>query len=329
LAPTRIDQLNHEGGIRLHPLPIAALRLLNMFPRLRCDLVAPRCDIFHAASLLRNLPRRHRLTATVHDLTPWILPECHMAATVAAEEAFAERVLKRADGLIADSENTRQDAIRMLGIVPEKIRVVHLGVPPSYNHVPVESVTRVARAFCLHKPYFLSVGTIEPRKNIDNLLDAWQSLPALFRRETELIVVGMPGWRSETTMRRLIQANSEDRGVRYLGYVPERDLPALTAGAVAFVYPSLYEGFGFPVAQAMAVGCPVITSNVSSLPEVTGGAAILIDPRSVADLTAAILRVGESPDLRSQLRAQGIERARQFTWERAASESLRYFSEIA
>jgi glycosyltransferase involved in cell wall biosynthesis len=117
--------------------------------------------------------------------------------------------------------------------------------------------------------------------------------------------------------------------VRYLGYVPEADLPGLTAGATGFLYPSFYEGFGIPVAQAMAAGCPVVTSNVSSLPEITGGAAVLIDPRSVAELSAAIQRLGESPGLRQQLRARGIERARRFTWERAAAESLRYFSEIA
>jgi len=130
-------------------------------------------------------------------------------------------------------------------------------------------------------------------------------------------------------MKRLRQANADNRGVRYLGYVAEPDLPALTAGATAFVYPSLYEGFGIPVAQAMAAGSPVITSNVSSLPEVTGGAAILIDPRSEAELTAAILRVGESSDLRAQLKTRGIERSQIFTWERAATESLAFFSDIA
>ena len=163
--------------------------------------------------------------------------------------------------------------------------------------MPVESINRVAKAFSLHKPYFLFVGSIEPRKNVDTLLSAWESLPVSFRDEHELVVAGLPGWRSDTTTKRLMQANSEKQGIRYLGYVPEPDLPALTAGAAAFVYPSLYEGFGIPVAQAMAAGCPVITSNVSSLPEITGGAAILIDPRSVAELSAAILRVGESSDL--------------------------------
>jgi alpha-1,3-rhamnosyl/mannosyltransferase len=328
LAPSRPD-LFHEGGIRLHPLRIATLLALNMLPPFFCGMLAPPCDIFHISNLLRNVPRRRRLTATVHDLTAWLLPDCHTPATVAADKSFAERVLRRADGLIAVSENTKRDAIRMLGLAPHKIRVIHLGVPPGYASVTRESIARVTGALALRKPYFLSVGTIEPRKNVDTLLTSWQSLPASFRDEYELIIAGLPGWRSDATTQRLMQATSENRGIRYLGYVPESDLPALTAGAAAFVYPSLYEGFGIPVAQAMAAGCPVITANVSSLPEITGGAAVLIDPQSVAELSAAILRVGESSDLRAHLKARGTERARRFTWEAAASESLRYFAEIA
>jgi alpha-1,3-rhamnosyl/mannosyltransferase len=323
LAPAN-SGLIHEGGIRLHPRQIATLLALNRLPRFFAGMMAPRCDIFHVSNLLRNTPARRRLTATVHDMTSWILPDCHTPGNLAADKTFADRVLKRADGLIAVSENTKRDAIRVLGISPEKIRVIHLGVPPAYTSVSNESNRRP-----VPKPHFLFVGTIEPRKNVNTLLDAWQSLPAAFRHEYDLVIAGMPGWRADTTTNRLVQANTENQGIRYLGYVPEPDLPALTAGATAFVYPSLYEGFGIPVAQAMAAGCPVITSNLSSLPEITGGAAILIDPRSVAELSAAIIRMGESPELRAQLKAQGIEQAKQFTWERAASESLQFFAEIA
>jgi glycosyltransferase involved in cell wall biosynthesis len=324
-----LHALNHEGGIRLHPLQIATLLALNRLPRFFSGTLAPPCHIFHASNLLRSIPKRPRLTATIHDVTTWILPEYHTPGNLAADHAYADRVFKRADGLIAVSENTKQDAIRVLGIAPDKIRVIHLGVPPAYRSVPTDSMTHVAQRLGLNKPYFLSIGTIEPRKNIDILLSAWESLPPSFRHEYELIVAGPPGWNSDLTMKRLHQANADNRGVRYLGYVAEPDLPALTAGATAFVYPSLYEGFGIPVVQAMAAGSPVITSNLSSLPEVTGGAAILIDPRSEAELTAAILRVGESSDLRAQLKTKGIERSRIFTWERAATDSLAFFSDIA
>ena len=321
--------LIHEGGIRFHPLQIATLLALNRLPRLFSTMLAPPSEIFHASNLLRNIPETAKLTATIHDMTAWSLPECHTTANIAADKAYAERVLKRADGLIAVSENTRRDAIQVLGLSPGKIRVIHLGIPPAYRSVPPHAIARVTRQLALHKRYFLSVGTIEPRKNLDALLTAWQTLPPSFRENYDLIVAGPPGWSSDATTRRLLQANTDNRGIRYIGYVPEPDLPALTAGATAFVYPSLYEGFGIPVAQAMAAGSPVITSNLSSLPEITGGAAVLIDPRSVTELTAAIQQVGDSPGLRARLKTQGIEQAKQFTWERAAAESLHYFSELA
>ena len=329
LAPAHAERLDHDGGPLMHPARIAVFLALNRLPRIFCDAAIPRCDVFHMSNLLRQPPRRPALSATLHDLSAWILPECHTPATVAGEKEFAERVVKRARGIMADSENTKRDAIRILGISPEKIRVVHLGVPGHYFSVPRESIDRVAAAYRLHLPYTLFVGTIEPRKNVDTLLTAWEALPASFRRENELVLAGMPGWRADTTMNRLLQANREGSGVRYLGYVPEADLPALTTGACAFVYPSLYEGFGIPVAQAMAAGCPVITSNNSSLPEVTGGAALLVDPLSAGEIAAAILEMRDAPDLRVRLREAGIARAAGFTWSAAASASLKYFAEIA
>ncbi len=302
---------------------------LSRLPAFVADMAVPGCDVFHVSSLLRGLPARPRLSTTLHDLTAWILPECHMPANVAAEKEFAERVLKRASGILADSESTKRDAIRILGIPPEKIRVVYLGVPPEYFSVPVESVDRVKAAYKLTRPYFLFVGTIEPRKNVDTLLAAWDGMSASFRHQNELVIAGMAGWRSEATMRRLFQAEHDESGIRYLKYVPEADLPGLTAGAKAFVYPSLYEGFGIPVAQAMAAGCPVITSNVSSLPEVAGDAALLIDPRSVSELRSAMAAIDESSDFRTCLAAASITRSQCFKWETAAAESLRYFADLA
>jgi alpha-1,3-rhamnosyl/mannosyltransferase len=138
----------------------------------------------------------------------------------------------------------------------------------------------------------------------------------------------MKGWNAGETERRLLRLSQEDSSVRYLGYVPEAQLVGLTAGAVALVYPSLYEGFGIPVAQALAAGCPVITSNLSSLPELASGSALLVDPRSAGEIAAAIRRVGESETLRSELSALGRARASVFTWPRACAESLEYFGKL-
>ena len=329
LAPENTDHIDHDGGPRIHPLKIAALLSLNRLPDFFCGLAIPRCNIFHCSNLLRAVPRKPMLTATVHDLTPWIMPELHSVANVAADRMFAERVLKRAAGVIAVSENTKRDATRILGITPEKIRVIPLGVPPAYFSVTSDDIQRVKIGRALTKPYFLFVGTIEPRKNVDSLLTAWGAMTESFRQENQLVIAGMPGWLADSTMNRLIQANRDGEGVRYLGYVAETDLPGLTAGARAFVYPSLYEGFGIPVAQAMATGCPVITSNVSSLPEVTGGAALLIDPGSPAELSSAMLKLGESEELRIRLASEGATIARKYTWRAAAASSQRFFEEVS
>jgi glycosyltransferase involved in cell wall biosynthesis len=323
LAPGELNQLLHPGGLRMYPRQILTLLALSRLPGFFTRMAAPRCDVFHISNLLRKSPAGVRLSATLHDLTPWILPQCHTARMVAADKEFASRVLARAAGVIAVSENTKHDAVRILNLNPEKIHVIYPGVSERYFNV-----TEHAAQSDLHKPYFLSVGTIEPRKNLDTLLNAWDSLPASFRHRYDLVIAGMPGWRSAPTVAR-IRTASHAGHIRYLGYVPEAAMPGLTAQATAIVYPSLYEGFGLPVAQAMAAGCPVITSAISSLPEITGGAALLVDPQSTAEITAAILKMGDSDALRIRLRAEGRTQAARFTWASAAAASLRYFAEIA
>jgi glycosyltransferase involved in cell wall biosynthesis len=313
--------LNHDGGPRHHFLKLAALSVLNRTGGILADFAVPRCDVFHISNLLHHPPRGPKLSATVHDLTSWIVPQCQTAVNVKADTEFARRVLVRANGLIAVSENTRQDAMRILGIHQDKIRVIHLGVPEAYFSAVVPAEPRF--------PYFLFVGTIEPRKNVDSLLSAWASLRPEFRQEHQLRIAGMKGWNSAATMRRLAQMSKDDPSIKYLGYVPEAAMPSLVAGAKALVYPSLYEGFGIPVVQAMAAGCPVITSNVSSLPEVAGDAALLVDPLSVTELADAMRRLGVSQALRDTLRLRGMARAKHFTWERAAAESLQYFTGLA
>jgi alpha-1,3-rhamnosyl/mannosyltransferase len=323
------EKLDHAGGLRLHGLQLAKLQTLNVLPAGVLDYLTSDAGVFHASNLLRTVPRPPRLSTTLHDLTAWIVPECHRPEQVAGDMAFADRILKRADGILAVSENTKRDAVRILGLKPEKIRVVYPGAAPEYFSVTKEAASRAANNYNLTRPYFLFAGTIEPRKNIDTLLTAWMQLPSSFRQEASLAILGMPGWKSAETLRRLTQLTREPSGVRYLGYVPESLVPGLTAGAQALIYPSYHEGFGIPVAQAMAAGCPVITSNVSSLPEITGGAALLIDPHSPAEIGSAIQRVRESTELSQRLSSAGLERARLFTWERAARESFEYFSELA
>ena len=306
-------KLDHEASALSRPATIARFALIKAmneigFPPL--DWLIRDADVFHATNLLRRAPRRAKLTATIHDLTCWLMPEVHTPGNVKADLEFADRILRCADGVIAVSENTRQDAIRLLSIAPDRIRTIHSGISESYfDAVPAERARR----------YVLYVGTIEPRKNLDTLLDAWALLKQSLRDEFDLVIAGPSGWSSDQTLARI------EREATYLGYVPEERLPGLTAGATVFVYPSLYEGFGFPVAQAMAAGVPVLTSNNSCLPEITGDAAILIDPRSAAAIASSLTRMLESESLLADLAARGRMRADLFRWEKCATQSLHFF----
>ncbi len=314
------DTYSHETSALSRPatlLRLAWLHALNYSGLPLADWAGPQVDVFHASHQLLNPPRKCRLTATLYDMTCWLVPETHAAANVRGARLFAERVMRRAAGLIAISHNSRQDAIRILGLNPDRIEVIYPGVADAFfEAAPVRPPG---------KPYILFVGTIEPRKNVDRLLDAYRQMAPSLRAEFELVVAGPAGWGNPATLARLSMAAG---GVRYLGYVPEEQLPALVAGASVFVYPSLYEGFGLPVAQAMAAGVPVVTSNVSSLPEVAGDAALLVDPQSPAEIRAAVEKILLSPDLAARLSAAGRQRARQYRWEHCAHRSLEFFRRL-
>lgn len=292
---------------------LGALALMNAMGPSAVDAACRRYDLFHASNMVRAAPRRARLTATLHDLTTLLMPELHTAGNIRADEYFAKNILRRAHGLIAVSENTKRDAVRLLGIAPERIEVIYSGVDDRFFK---------AKPLVRERPYVLFLGAIEPRKNVDVLLDAWEAIPSEFT----LLIAGPPGWKSESTIERL---RSGVGRVFYLGYVPEADIPALTAGAAAFAYPSLYEGFGFPVAQAMAAGVPVVTSNTSCLPEIVGEGGICVDPRSAAGIAAALNRILGDASLRAELGAAGRLRAQAYRWDECARRSLDFFRRVA
>jgi alpha-1,3-rhamnosyl/mannosyltransferase len=295
------------------------LRIANAGVPHSLDLLLPDADLFHISTQLRKPPEKLPLSATIHDCTVWLCPELHTQRNVRQFKSFAEAVFKRAKGLIAVSEHTKSDAVRILGLNPNRIEVIYSGVSDEYfeAHKNPSPFTR---------PYILCVGTIEPRKNLNLLLDAYAQLSTSTRDQFDLMIVGPAGWKSEGTMARLLTASP---GVRYLGYVPESEMPAVVAGATVMAYPSLYEGFGFPVAEAMACGVPVITSNVSSLPEVMGDAGLLIDPQSVGDLRDALESLLTSPSLRSCLGERGAVRSRAlFRWQTCAQKSLAFFRRL-
>ena len=325
-----VGSLTHESSVLSlwQTIPrLGVLLLSNVRGNPALSWMNKGTDIFHATNQIHNLVHGVRLTATLHDMTCWLMPELHTQANVIADKRFADKVLHRAAGLIAVSENTRQDALRILNLKPEKVVTIHSGIPDSFFDVTMSAAGEVAGRYGLDKPYILSVGTVEPRKNLDALLDAYLLLPTELRREHDLVLAGPMGWAANSTSQRI---RSGLPGVKYLGYVPENDLPAITKGARVFAYPSLYEGFGFPVAQAMACGVPVVTSSTSCLPEISGGGALHVDPKSPSEISHAIARVLESADLRDTLSKTGLQIAEaRYRWEVCAKKSWDFFASAA
>lgn len=223
---------------------------------------------------------------------------------------------RRARILLADSEATRQDLIRLYGAQPQRIRVVYPAVDERFSPqaLPGEAET-IRQTYHLPSTYLLYVGTLQPRKNLGVLIEALNHT----RSDVTLAVVGGVGWGGEAArLQSLVARLGLDSRVRFLGHAPNADLPALMRQATAVALPSLYEGFGMPLAEAMACGTPTLASNTSSLPEVVGEAGILLPPRDVAAWAAAIDHLWTSPSLREDLRGHGLSQARQFTWDRAA-----------
>ncbi len=318
----RLPALDHQRSVKPLFPTVFHLAILGALNR-RWLPAGPSCDVFHASNLMRTLPRNAKvITATLHDLTTWTMPQMHTRGNIAADQAFAETIVSKADRLIAVSEHTRQDAIEVLRIPADKIEVIHHGVPDRYFQATPEDAAAVAKQYKLERPYILFCATIEPRKNLDVLLDAYELLAPSLKETFDLVVAGMAGWASEATVERL---RGSGGGVRYLGYVPETDMPGLTRGATLFAYPSLYEGFGLPLAQAMAAGIPTITSAVSSMPEIAGDGALLIDPKSAEELRAAMTRLLLSPSERENLAVKAKRQAERYRWQDCATKSWAFF----
>jgi alpha-1,3-rhamnosyl/mannosyltransferase len=283
-------------------------------------------DVFHCSQHTANLPKHRTVTATVFDLSCWTVPEYHTSENVAATRQYGETILTAADGLIAISAHARADASEILGISGDRIRVIYPGVADSFYTAGDADASKIRDKYQLSRRYILFVGCIEPRKNLPALIHSYCRLPDALRREVELIVAGPFGWASEETR---IMLTAGTPGIRYLGYVPEDDLPGLYRGADILAYPSFYEGFGLPAAQAMAAGIPVLTSNRSCLPEVVGDAGILVDPNNYDEIEAALEQILTSSRLAEELARRGRIRASAYRWGLCAAQSLDFFHEVS
>jgi glycosyltransferase involved in cell wall biosynthesis len=236
-------------------------------------------------------------------------------------------MLRRVDAIITDSECSQRDIAHYLQVPKEKITVTMLAAARHFRVLSqAESAPALARAG-VAPPYILYVGSLEPRKNLLRLLEAYRLVREWSPRWGLVIVGARNAWKS-TPVAAAVERYGLQDNVTFTGYVPDEDLPALYNGAGLFCFPSLYEGFGLPVLEAMACGAPVVTSNTSSLPEVAGEAALLVDPYDVEAIAAAMQRVLSEPELAEDLRRRGLARAAEFTWERTARETIAVYERV-
>lgn len=263
----------------------------------------------------------------VHDLGAEYLPTTHQIKQQLYLKLMTHYQLKSANHIIAVSKATKKDIIKRVGIDKDKISVIYEGFNQELCQTKNDIVNITLKDLDLVSgQYFLFVGTIQPRKNIKRLIEAY----ALFLKQgvtPDLVLAGGKGWLSEEIYALPKQLGIENK-VKFLGYVPDEKLYALYTNAIAFLYPSLFEGFGLPILEAMTIGCPVLTSNISSMPEVAGQAAVLVDPTSIKDISEGIKRLYTDSGLRKRLQTAGLKQAKQFSWEKAARQTLEVFSKV-
>lgn len=267
------------------------------------------------------------VVVTIHDLAFEHLPETFTRRGAMQLKLTVRRTARQAARVATVSEFSRQDLLRTYRLPPEKVVVTYNGIEPHFTPEPqtTDEAATVRQQFNIARDYLLAVGSLQPRKNLVRLIRAYARL----RRDNEsfapqLVIVGRKLWLADEVFAEVKQ-QPWAKDVILTGYVSDEDLPALYRHAAAFVYPSLFEGFGLPPLEAMACGTPVVTSNTSSLPEVVGNAALLIDPYDEPALTRALLQIMNDQPLRARLREQGIIQARRFTWRTAAEQTLQLY----
>ena len=271
------------------------------------------------------------VVVSIHDLSFEHLPQTFKRRSRTQLRMTVRRSARKAAQVVALSEYARSDIITTYGIRPEKLNVIPLAAPSYFG--PVEDAAelqRIRQIYGIEPNYILTVGSIQPRKNLSRLIAAYSSLRRAQRevKLPQLVLVGKCAWLYDETLR-TIKELEVSNSVVLTGYVPEANLPALYSGALCFVYPSYFEGFGLPPLEAMKCGAPVIVSNRTSLPEVVGQAGILVDPFDVNDIASAIEKVISNPNLRSQLRVKGFERARLFDWRETARQTVAVYKKAA
>jgi len=266
---------------------------------------------------------------TVHDLSWMHYPQYHPRERVEIMRRRMPRSLEIADAVITDSEFVRDEVIRTFSVDPTRVHAIALGVDEAFVPYDAEQTRAALAGLGLeHGRYLLALATLEPRKNLARLLDAYEQLDTTLRKQYPLVLAGSKGWHADRLAQRIDGLAARGEAKR-LGYVPEELLPQLLAGARAMAFPSIYEGFGLPPLEAMAAGVPVVASSASSIPEVTGDAALLVAPEDTDGLRQALDRALTDAEWRDEAIARGLQRARQFSWRRCVDATVDVYRMLA
>jgi glycosyltransferase involved in cell wall biosynthesis len=326
-ADDGLDGVRVERLRAPYPTPNEYLRALweqSVVPRAVGRL---RPDVYHSPNYILPLALRCPTVVTIHDLA-FLDAGLHRLRSHIYLSVLTALSLRKATRVICVSESTRHDLVRFFPHAAEKARVIGEGVDGRFRPASIAEVTAFRARHALTAPYILFVGTIEPRKNLTRLIDAYGVMLDSTGAPHELVIAGQRGWKDGAVWEAHLASRHRHR-IRALGYLPDDELAAAYTGADVFAYPSLYEGFGLPPLEAMACGAPVLTSRTSSLPGVVGDSALLVEPRDTAALAAGLARLVCDPTERVRLRAKGVERAAGFRWERVAERTVEVYAEAA
>lgn len=315
---------------RFFPIPPTLTEIMfNRSDFVPIEVLIGLVDVFHASDWTQPSSLKARLVTTVHDLTVIKYPEHQHPKTVATHMRRLKKIQQNQVMVVADSLATKKDLIKLLNYDPDLVEVVHLAAGQDFSQFAATErvkrsklIKKIRQKYDLPEQYILSVGTAEPRKNLAQTIKAFLQVHQNQFHNLDLVIAGKYGWGTDE---RQLDPQLKNK-ILLLGYVDQADLPALYAGAKAFVYPSLYEGFGLPVLESMTVGTPVVTSNRGSLAEVAGTAAVVVNPQSVVSIADGLV---EALTNSRDYRALGLRQAKQFSWQKTAEKTLQIYEKVS
>ncbi|MBM3205751.1 glycosyltransferase family 4 protein [Candidatus Shapirobacteria bacterium] len=313
---------NFSAKVKKFKIPPTLLELLwNQWHLFPVENFIGKVDVFHASDWTQPPTKAAKVT-TIHDFGFLKYPQTAHPKIKAVMERRFQWIKKEIDLVIAVSKATQKDIMEILGLPEKKIKVVYEAAPEDLKPVKDKKISqKLFKKYNLDGDYLLSVATLEPRKNLKRIIEAFKMLKT---KNLKLVITGKPGWEDLNTL----GFKKGNNNTIFTGYLKKReDLAALYSQALGLVYPSLYEGFGLPILEAMKCGCPVLTSNISSMPEVAGQAAILVDPLDVEEIARGLSELVNNQDLRKSLAKKGLAQVKKFSWEKTAQETLKVYEQ--